>query len=146
MWKFLMTLVFCTLFAQMGMSQSKPKKNKFFSKKENLLIGKKWMVVDVKHGKKKRGIEVGEEWDFTVEKTFTIKKNDNMMEGGRWRLNGKKLILLVEKTSKDGEGRDLPTEHKIRKLKDDLMVLKFKVNKNKKFSLKRQRAKVYFRH
>ena len=108
----------CTAIIISGFTSAKIE----IDKREQILTGKKWTVTEVK--KRKNDFEIGEVFSFTADKKFIISKNDYTSAGGTWKLLGNKLILVFN-TDKYGNNRKIPSKHKIIKLKDDKIILKY---------------------
>lgn len=108
-------------------------------KTEELLCSKKWTIVKVK--KRRNEFEVGETFSFTRDKKFIISSNKYSSVGGTWKIyNG--TLILVFNTNKDGENRKIPSEHKIKKLSDKKMILKYDYLEGKGRDKKKVKAKL----
>ncbi len=106
---------------------------KFFTKQEEILIGKgkKWTVTRVKS--KTPTLELGEELRFEVDKTYAINKNDYSVVTGKWFIDNRVLILNVDKPEFRTK---VPTSLKIKTMRKDLIVLKHKPDKKQIIYLK----------
>ena len=68
---------------------------------ESLLTNRKWTIVDVKRNKltklkKMDGfrMEEGNELSFAIDHKFGYKNNDYEYMAGKWKLDGKKILLI----------------------------------------------------
>jgi hypothetical protein len=104
---------------------------------ESLLTARKWMIVEVKKNKltklkKMDGfrMEVGNELSLSIDHKFGYKNNDYEYMSGKWKLDGKKLLLVHD--ARDATNRLENSHFKIIKLsKTELYVKRLDKPKGK---------------
>jgi len=114
-----------------GLLVSKPlqAQERNIRQQESLLTARKWMIVEVKKNKltklkKMDGfrMEVGNELSLSIDHKFGYKNNDNEYMSGKWKLDGKKLLLIHD--ARDATNRLENSHFKIIKLSKTELFLK----------------------
>lgn len=96
---------------------------------ESLLTARKWTIVNVKKNKltklkKMDGfrMEEGNELSFAIDHKFGYKNNDYEYLAGKWKLDGKKILLVHD--SRDATNRLENTHFKIIRLSKTELYMK----------------------
>lgn len=110
-------------------------------KGEAMLCKKKWTIVKTK--KRKHDFEIGEQFSFTIDKKFILTRNDYTSVGGTWKLVGGNKLILLFNTNKEGENQKIPSIHKIIRLNDEQLVLKYLYKEGKGKNKVKIKAKIY---
>ncbi|RLD22113.1 MAG: hypothetical protein DRI71_07915 [Bacteroidetes bacterium] len=114
-----------------GLLVSKPlqAQERNIRQQESLLTARKWMIVEVKKNKltklkKMDGfrMEVGNELSLSIDHKFGYKNNDYEYMSGKWKLDGKKLLLIHD--ARDATNRLENSHFKIIKLSKTELFLK----------------------
>lgn len=110
-------------------------------KEEAILCKKKWTIVNTK--KRKHDFEIGEQFSFTIDKKFILTRNDYTSIGGTWKIVGGDELILLFNTNKEGENRKIPSIHKIVKLNEEQLILKYLYEEGKGKDKVKVKAKIY---
>jgi hypothetical protein len=123
--KFKITLFSTFLFyLVLGSAQAQVAKQ---NKEDAILSGQSWTVYDIKS--RRPYAEIGEVFNFRIDKSFYYDQNNYAKRGGTWMLRNKTLVLVYDSFTE--ERRKIPIEHKLKKLKKGQLVFKYRNRNNK---------------
>ena len=119
-------VVFSLGFTQINQAQI-TKQNKT----EAILTAQSWNVYKVRS--RRPYAEIGEVFNFRIDKSFYYDQNNYAKRGGKWMLTDKHLVLIYDSFTE--ERRKIPIEHKVKKLKTGELIIKYRNRNNKKEKL-----------